>query len=187
MHNFDDLWRYVVKRSACFPVVQERSELEHVFNLIKGCKSYLEIGTAEGNSLYVLSHALEPDSKIVCVDYGENHTQPFQEEIRQLLSDKHEVAMFHGDSTNPDTLPYSYKDKAIRGYDVVLIDGGHDFATVQSDCLMYAGLATKYVLFHDIKMPEVKQAVDWYLERYKTGKYYEFINSETMGYGIIIL
>jgi hypothetical protein len=50
--TFDELWRFVVTRSASFPVVQEYHELQHIFDLMKGCGSYLEVGSAEGNSLY---------------------------------------------------------------------------------------------------------------------------------------
>lgn len=177
---FDELWKFVIKRSIEFPVVQERAELEHVFNKIQGYESYLEVGTAEGNSLYVLAHAFKKGSKITCVDLGEAHTKPKQEEIRRLLTD-YEIGMFHGDSTNPDTLPIKNK------YDVVLIDGGHDYHTVMSDALMYGPLAKKYILFHDIKLPDVARAVGKYLNDNNPGNwnYSEIVNSPTMGFGIV--
>lgn len=175
---FNELWDFVVKRTHHGVItVQEHNELEHVFNLMRGCESYLEIGTAEGNSLYVLAHALKPGAKITCIDLGEAHTKPHQEEIRKLLS-QYPIGMFHGDSTDPRTYPNKER------HEVVLIDGGHDYMTVKSDISMYAPLATKYLLFHDVKMPSVKQAVDEYV-RESGAKYYEFINSPTMGYGIV--
>lgn len=176
MKSFDELWRFVVNRGVC--IVQEPTELEHVFNLINGCESYLEIGTAEGNSLYVLAHALKPGAKITCVDLGEPHCKPHQQEIRRLLPD-HTIAMYHGDSTNRDTYPNKEK------HDVVLIDGGHDYHTVLSDCEMYAPLATKYILFHDIKLPDVAKAVGKYMNEHSPGKYSEMVNSPTMGFGIV--
>lgn len=181
MPSFTDLWRFVMKRNIT--IVQEPSELEHVFNLIQGCESYLEIGTAEGNSLYVLAHALKPGAKITCVDLGENHTKPRQEEIRQLLSPTYEVAMYHGNSVNRDTYPNKEK------HEVVLIDGGHDYATVLSDAKMYSPLATKYILFHDIKLPDVALAVGKFLNENNPGhwKYSEYVNSPTMGFGVIQL
>lgn len=176
MKSFDDLWRYVIERNIT--VVQERSELEHVFNLIRGCESYLEIGTAEGNSLYVLAHALNPGARITCVDLGEMHTRSHQERIMQALLPDYTVGMFHGNSMDINTYPIKEK------HDVVLIDGGHDYATVKSDIAMYAPLATKHLIFHDVMMPDVKRAVDEYVS--ETGaKYREFINSLTMGFGIV--
>jgi hypothetical protein len=64
----------------------------------------------------------------------------------------------------------------------VLIDAGHDYESVKSDIKMYAHLATKYLIFHDIKLPDVKRAVDEYVG---DKKYYEIVNSQTMGFGIM--
>lgn len=177
MSAFSELWDFVLRRTQRGVItVQERNELEHVFNLIHGCESYLEIGTAEGNSLYVLAHALKRGAKITCVDLGEAHTKPHQEEIRKLLPD-YEIGMFHGDSTNLDTYPKKEQ------HDVVLIDGGHDYHTVLSDCEMYGHLAKKYLLFHDIKLPDVARAVNRYIND-KNFRYSEIVNSPTMGFGI---
>lgn len=181
MQTFTNLWQSVIKRSVEFPIVQERSELEHVFNLIQGCESYLEVGTAEGNSLFVLAHALKPGARITSVDLGERHTKPHQEDVRRLLSPHYTVAAYHGDSTNPSTYPNKEK------HDAVLIDGGHDFNTVLSDANMYGLLATKYILFHDIKLPDVARAVNKFLNDKNPGnwRYSEYVNSPTMGFGIV--
>lgn len=175
MKDFESLWRFILKRGVT--IVQERSELEHVFNLIQGCESYLEIGTAEGNSLYVLAHALKKGARITCVDFGENHTKPRHSDIMQMLSPDYEVAMYLGNSIDHATYPNK------REHDVVLIDGGHDYKTVLSDASMYGSLATKFILFHDVKLPEVKKAVDKYVKENGL-KYYEFVDSQTMGFGI---
>lgn len=179
MSEFNELWDFVVKRGCT--IVQERSELEFAFNLMKGCESYLEIGTAEGNSLYVLAHALKKGAKITCIDLGENHTIPMHNEIIQKLKPDYEVAMYHGDSTERDTYPQKEK------HDVVLIDGGHDYHTVLSDCKMYVPLAKKYVLFHDIKLPDVTLAVSRFIAEHNPGnwKYSEFVNTPNMGFAIL--
>ena len=158
--------------------MQQREELEHVFNLIQGCESYLEIGTAEGDSLYVLSHALKPGSRITSIDLGEMVTRSLVDQIVQLLMPVHSVAIYRGNSMDAATYPRKEK------HDVVLIDGGHDYNTVKSDIAMYAPLSTKYLIFHDVMMPSVKQAVDEYVRETKA-KYHEFVRSETMGFGIL--
>lgn len=182
MKEFSELWDWVVKRTNHGVItVQERIELEHVFNLMKdcNCESYLEVGTAEGNSMYVLGQI--PD-KIHYIDIGEEHTKaPRTEVTTSLTKDGKNIGSFLGDSTDPETMP----SKIIQEYDCVLIDGGHDFATVLSDAIMYAPLAKKYVFFHDIQLPEVRAAVEWFVKRWKLGKYSTFINSDTFGYGII--
>lgn len=177
--TFDKLWEFIVKRRP--QVVQERSELEHIFGLIIGCRSYLEIGTAEGDSMYVLSHALAPNSTITSVDLGERHTRPYANDVVNIIKQNHNVALYTGDSTNPDTYPNK------KPHEVVFIDGGHDYNTALSDARMYGKLATKYLIFHDIKLDGVRSAVNKFLSESPAicKRYDEFVNSETMGYGIV--
>ena len=47
--TFSQYWDFIAKRGVS--TIQERSELEYLFNLMQGCESYLEIGSAEGNSM----------------------------------------------------------------------------------------------------------------------------------------
>lgn len=176
LSEFKQLWDWAESRGK---FQQEYSELEHVYDLMKACEcqSYLEIGSAEGNSLYILAHAAKKSSFI---DYGEAHTFTARKSVTDFLTEKGKPPFqYIGDSTNPYLLPKDYQ------YDCILIDGGHDFATVLSDSILYAPLATKYVFWHDIQLPEVKAAVEWFVKRWKLGKYSTFINSDTYGYGIL--
>ncbi len=197
--TFDELWRWISARGSVV-TVQERSELEHVFGLMRGCdcQSYLEIGTAEGNSLYVLGHAVKPLENgfkhIGCIDIGEKHTEKFRKEVVEQISGNKPIREFIGDSTNPKTYirrdPYwsteikHWCTDTSNEIDCILIDGGHDFATVLSDSILYAPLATKYVFWHDIQLPEVRKAYEWFKKRYALGEYSEFISSTHFGYGI---
>lgn len=178
--NFDTLWRWISARGSVI-TVQECSELEHVFNLMRecDCQSYLEVGTAEGNSLYVLGHAVR--GNIYYIDLGEKHTETPRIEVCKILnSERNRTVGFFIDSTHPDILIRDQK------YDCILIDGGHDFATVLSDSILYAPLATKYVFWHDIQLPEVRKAVEWFEKRYShLGEFSSFINSDNFGYRIL--
>lgn len=186
--TFDELWRDLEERSKRFaiPIVQDYKELEHIFNLMKGCKSYLEVGSAEGNSLYVLGHTLKLEISnnrpIAIIDFGEPHTEAARvEAIFKLKEVDIEVCEILGNSHNEDV------QIRLHGgfYDVVLIDAGHNYEDVIADAIAYGHLATKYIFFHDIQLPEVKRAYDWYLSQNPQFKHYEFINSETYGYGIV--
>jgi len=181
MKPFAELWQHVQERRAGLPTIQEYTELEHIYNLMGGCSSYLEVGSAEGDSLYVLGNAVTNGGTIVYIDLGEPHTKEKRDEVIQELKANHNVGEYLGDSTVPTT----YRPKDVQVYDCVLIDGGHDFPTVLSDAILYAPLAKKYVFFHDIQLPAVKAAVEWFVKRWPLGKYRTFINSETFGYGII--
>lgn len=189
MKTFDELWRDLQERTRrlAIPIVQEYKELEYVFNLIKGCSSYLEIGTAEGNGLYVLAQALAQYPSIDIVDFGEKHTHaPRAEVLKKLFDIGIGVREIYGNS-------HSVVGQVIRAdsrgeldkSEVVFIDAGHTYEDVIADAIAYGHLATKYIIFHDICLPPVKAAVEWYLKQNPQFKYHEFINSPSYGYGII--
>lgn len=174
MSEFKQHWDWAESRGK---FQQEYSELEHVYNLMKdcNCESYLEVGSAEGNSLYILGHTTKMAAYI---DIGEPHTDGLRAQAIEAL--KKPMQQFIGDSTTREI-----SKQITSKHDCILIDGGHDFATVLSDSIMYAPLATKYVFWHDIQLPQVKLAVDWFVSRRKLGKYTTFINSPSFGYGIL--
>lgn len=185
MSVFEDLWLWTTKRAGGeLNVVQDRSELEHIFNLMKNreCTSYLEVGSAEGGSLYVLSRAMKEGSKIVCIDYGEDHTQPLFHEVLDAIHDKYNIKTIYGDS---HSLECKKKAQEYAWYDCVLIDAGHKYADVVEDALAYGAMAKKFIFFHDVQLPEVKQAFDWYCSKYRFRNVSTFINSSNYGYGII--
>lgn len=191
--TFDELWRDLEERSRrwAIPIVQDYKELEYIFNLIKGCESYLEVGTAEGNSLYILSHALRPEANITIVDFGEKHTGPARKEVTDKL--EHRPIGLGVDGLLNNLLREVYGNshcvdvfkKVPNEYDVVFIDAGHTYEDVIADAIAYGHLATKYIIFHDIQLPAVRKAFNWYLAHNPQFKHHEFINSTTYGYGII--
>lgn len=181
MTKFEQLWNFIVKRCEehNFPLVQERSELELVFNLMKDCNSYLEIGSAEGNSLHVLGHAVKPNGRILSLNI-DDHTKVLRSDIVSKLRNEYQVFEKMGDSTDYRTISDVCGD-----YDCVLIDAAHDALSVLSDAIHYVPLAKKYVFFHDIQLKPVRDAVEFYVEKWRPGKYTTFIASPTFGYGII--
>lgn len=194
MKTFNDLWRDLEERTRrlAIPIVQDYKELEHVFNLIQGCHSYLEIGAAEGNSLYVLAQALKDRRgymrPITIIDYGEKHTAgPRKEVIDKLKVEGITVweELFNSHNTEAIKRAQYTTEEGINCFDVVLIDAGHTYEDVIADAIAYGHLATKYILFHDIQLPAVRAAYEWYLKQNPQFKHYEFINSQTFGYGII--
>jgi predicted O-methyltransferase YrrM len=181
LNEFSDLWRYITQQRPGVITVQDRHELEYVFNLIQGCDSYLEVGTAEGNSLYVLAHALNLQAPITYVDYGEKHTTPHRAKIVQELVYKgHTIDEVLGDSNDPLTAR-----RADGKYDVVLIDAGHSYDNVVKDAALYGPMAKKYILFHDIQLPDVERAAMEYVATRPDCKVSRVINSPTFGYLIM--
>lgn len=172
MTEFDELWKWARNRGS---FQQEYTELKHIFDLMKSCdcQSYLEVGCAEGNSLYILTHATIRASYI---DIDEDHTRQARNDVLWALS-KH-VTSYHGDSRDSKTHEFSGR------YDCVLIDGGHDYETVLSDSKMYGLLADKYIFWHDVQLPEVKKAIEKFMTEHNPGQYSTFINSVSYGYAI---
>lgn len=199
MKTFDELWKDIEERSQrwAIPIVQDYKELEYIFNLMKGCESYLEIGTAEGNGLYVLAQAIKTSDRLfvkeddeissrhgveVCeiIDFGELHTKAARDEVIAKLQEMDiSINENYGNSHNTKICP-SYDE-----YDAVFIDAGHTYEDVIADAIAYGHLATKYIFFHDIQLPEVRKAFDWYCAQNPQFKRSEFINSTTYGYGIL--
>lgn len=183
MVEFEQLWNDIVKRSdqQNIPIVQDKAELEYVFNILRGCNSYLEVGTAEGNSLYVLAQAMPKGSSVTYIDWAEPHTEKPRQWALDRLAD-YSVKEIHADSNNLST-PLELE----AGYfDAVLIDAGHDDLNVVIDAMLYGPHASKYIIFHDIRLPDVERVFDWY-SRQRRGRSYRVVNSETFGYGIIEL
>ena len=182
--SFDDKMRIIRERCDRFaiPFVQNEDEFRYVHDLIKeaGVYSYLEVGTADGNSLIMFGSL----SKFIkTIDLEEAHTKQARINANTILN-KNEIVIFNigGDST---IIEKEEEKKYYLKYDVVYIDGGHDYTTVISDSIRYAPLANKLVLWHDICLPEVRAAYEWFKKRYPAGKYSEYIKSETYGYGIL--
>lgn len=182
MTKFDELWDFIVKRSAAaaMPVVQEKKELEHVFYLLEKCTSYLEVGTAEGNSMYVLANAMPKGSEITYIDFGEKHTEKNRNFILDKLSD-YNITPIHGDSNDYST----FRKVANKRFDAVLIDAGHTDFNVAIDCLFYGPLASKYIIFHDVQLPDVGRAFDWYCKQFPERNSYRVVASANYGFGVI--
>lgn len=185
MKTFDELWSEIEERltKQNIVIVQDKEELRHVFGLVAGSKSYLEVGTAEGNSLYVLAHALDPNAKITFVDFGEEHTaQPRREVLARIPQSARNITPIMGNSHAGESIRLAWHDN----YDVVMIDAGHTYEDVIADAAAYGPKALKYIIFHDVMLPEVNRAFEWYARQIQR-KSYRFVNSRTYGYGVIEL
>lgn len=174
MISFEEKFQFISKRRS--NIVQEKSELEYVHGLMESLnpESYLEVGTAEGDSLYVLGSLISETGRIHWVDKDESTPRIMRMHVEEMLKPR-TITGYSGLSTDDEA-------QLDEQFDVVMIDGGHDYETVLCDCRRFVPLARKLVLWHDIQLAGVKKAVDEYM----AGRKYEtFIHSETMGYAIL--
>jgi len=167
--------------------VQNMKELETLYHIIKGInpKSYLEIGASNGNSLWVLAHALEKGSRVEFIDLGEKHTVECLMQCADKLMAEYDIRAYLGRS---EEWAERIKENNPDGYDVILIDGDHTFEGVKRDWENYKDLANKLIVFHDINLPGVREFFDSLkmgVKIYSVGKYLKHEREHGMGFGLI--
>ena len=116
-----------------------------LFEYVKESKSenVLEIGVRQGQSTRTILSALEENKKgkLTSIDLGDRIERIPEELLPYWIQ-------VIGDSHNGETL----KKVSQQKYDILLIDGDHNYEGVKADFEMYAPLVKKggLILFHDI-------------------------------------
>ena len=112
-------------------------------------KSYLEIGSQYGGSLWRVATALPVGSRIVSVDlpHGNKETEAHLREccadLKALGYDAHLIT---DDSTKPEVI---WSVELLGPFDAIFIDGNHTLPMVTQDWQNYRGVG-KIIAFHDI-------------------------------------
>lgn len=189
MKNFDEIWKFLKEREERgVMLVQDERELAHICELAKECNSYLEIGTAEGNSLYAIGHSLKSAHSLISfLDIGEAKTADPRSDVIDTLKASATIVPVYGNSHSHECIAWI---QSLRSFDMVMIDGGHQFPDVIADAISYGGLARKYLVFHDIMMSEVEMAFSWYVRELNipTDKVTRIYSPNSkFGYGVIKL
>jgi predicted O-methyltransferase YrrM len=137
-------------------VESEVSELLEIINRMKP-KVILEIGTANGGTLFLFSHTAPEGATIISVDLPGGRFGGGYPAWRTLLYKSfalpgQRICLLRADSHKADTLD---QVKAIldgREIDFLFIDGDHTYEGVKRDFEMYSPLVKKVgiVAFHDI-------------------------------------
>lgn len=156
--------------SVQYPAQQHQGEIDRFIAILKSenVRSYLEIGSKFGGSLWQVATSLPHGSRIVSVDlpWGKRESEP---QLRSCVADLqrlgYETHLFLDDSTNSDVV------NAVRSlgpFDACFIDANHTEPFVRKDWANY-GPMCRIVAFHDIgwaprpmpsgKMPIEVQAV----------------------------
>lgn len=135
-------------------VLQDLRELDFFIEVLKreNVRSYLEIGSKHGGSLWRIARALPVGSRIVSVDlpHGDRSfkesQQPLEECVEALNKRGYDAYLLIGDSTDPQIIV----DVAELGpFDACFIDANHTEPYVRADWKNYGPLA-RIVAFHDI-------------------------------------
>ena len=120
-------------------------------------QTVLEIGTAGGGTLFLLTRVAAPDALLVSVDlkhgqYGGGHPRWRVPLYRSFAREAQRVELVAGDSHDPRTQDHVRRLLDGRALDLLFIDGDHSYEGVSQDFTDYSTLvrAGGLVAFHDI-------------------------------------
>jgi len=178
-----------------YPMLQDPEELASFIQLIRdnGVKSFLEVGSKFGGTLWSISNTLPKGSRIVSVDLPQGgNSQPHLERcVSELRALGYDIHLLFGDSTDQRIID------AVRGlgpFDLIFIDANHTEPYVWKDWNNYKQM-TKMIAFHDIgfrqlphkRIEQIHVPVVWEQIK-KDRRYVEFKNCKASnGIGVIWL
>lgn len=143
-------------------LLQDRREWNDFLAVLRGegVRSYLEIGSMYGGSLWSMAMSIIPHGgRLVSVDLAVDTpaARPSLEQcVAELCSIGFDAHLIDGDSAAPATVE---KARAVGPFDCVFIDGAHTLDAVTADWTNYGPLG-RIVAFHDISWNETwKSAV----------------------------
>jgi len=157
----------------------------------------LEVGTANGGTLFLLSHVAHASANIVSVDlpggkFGEGYAWWRTPLYRRFAGKGQTIHLLRGDSHSLDIYEKIRKTVDNELFDVVFIDGDHSYDGVKKDFELYGSIVRKggLVAFHDIAEPadpEIQVDRFWneIKRRYRHLEVISRVNQR--GYGIGVL
>lgn len=173
------------------PMLQDEGEIERFAALLaaEGVKSYLEIGSHSGGSLYTVMRALTTGCRAVAVDLpgGAGGSLDAQQRLEQVVaalnaSDR-SVQLILGNSHSPGIVR---QVAALGPFDAVLIDADHTYAAAAADWANYGPLG-RIVAFHDIASTQRWIEVPQFWSELREGRRHVEIIGERPGFGLGVL
>lgn len=173
---------------------QSRAELRTVAHILSDLepKTVVEIGTAQGGSLFVWSQYLDSVDQIVSIDKG--HTKK-SIQMCQSMSDDVNIQCLACKSQNPVAVDETSRLVQPEGIDFLYIDGGSLECEVLSDYNNFSDMVNPggVIAFHDIlthrERPEDVEVYDvWKKVRKDATEFVEItetIDSTEYGYGLM--
>lgn len=141
---------------------QVRSEIRALLELVAAgdCRRMLEIGTANGGSLFLFAQTVRPDAHIISVDlhhgqFGGGYPAWKLPLYRAFARDGQRLDLVRGDSHAPETVAQVHDLLGAEPLDFLFIDGDHTYDGVRRDFETYGPLVRPggLIAFHDIAAP----------------------------------
>jgi predicted O-methyltransferase YrrM len=139
------------------PFVQVESELLRFVELVcaRRPRTIVEIGTARGETAFLLARAAAPDARIVCVDlpagpFGGVRIPNRTRLWASFAVDQQTVTLLERDSHDPRTA--ELVRQMVGPIDVLFIDGDHSYEGVAADFRMFVPMVADggLIALHDI-------------------------------------
>jgi cephalosporin hydroxylase len=139
--------------------LQIEGELHTLLSILKKYNIHrmLEVGTAQGGTLFLFTRIISPDSTVISLDLPEriigggykNFKIPF---YRSFAKKSQHIYLVKNDSHSPSSLLKVNSILQKQKIDFLFIDGDHTYKGVEQDYLMYSPLVRKggLIAFHDI-------------------------------------
>jgi len=161
-------------------------------------KVVLEIGTAAGGTLFILTRAASPDALLISIDlpkglFGGGYPRWRAPLYRSFALASQKLYLLRDDSHRAKTLKKVEDILNGRKIDLLFIDGDHTYEGVKKDFDSYVSLVNRpgMVAFHDIVVhpPETGCDVHSFWEEVKLGRSYREIvaDSKQRSFGIGVL
>ncbi|MGQ9663795.1 MAG: class I SAM-dependent methyltransferase [bacterium] len=170
-----------IMKAFAFTHYQINEEILEFLKILSAKKPrvLLEIGTANGGTLFLFSRVASDDSIIISIDlpggaFGGGYHQWRIPLYKAFASQTQKIYLIRGDSHKYATLANVKKITADNKLDFLFIDGDHTYNGVKSDFELYSPLVKSggIIAFHDIVPSHfVKYCI---ATRAKTGDVYKF-------------
>jgi cephalosporin hydroxylase len=138
---------------------QVRSEIAALLKLLQTeqPRNVLEIGTARGGTLFLLSRAASADANLGSIDlpggeFGGGYDRIWVPLLKSLPTERQTLKLMRADSHDSRTYEEARRWLAGRPLECLLVDGDHTFEGVRRDFFMYGALVRPGALIaiHDI-------------------------------------
>jgi predicted O-methyltransferase YrrM len=160
-------------------------------------RALLELGTANGGTLFLLAQVAHSQAKIISVDlpygvWGEGYALWRVPIYRRFAKKEQTIHLFRGNSHAPEMLERVRKVLGNQPLDALFIDGDHSYEGVKMDFETYGPLVGEggIIAFHDIVHSEVArfQAHRFWTEIKQKYRHIELVNEPNQkNYGIGVL